>query len=69
MINLNDFTGKNIKLSLWPDAFYKSKWLSVCLSVCVFVRLFTLEVLFKRLFAPTSQSQMSDIVRDTESLG
>ena len=31
--------------------------LSVCLSVC----LFTFEVPFKRLFAPTSQSRMSNI--------
>ena len=39
--------------------------LSVCLSVC----LFTFEVQFKRLFAPTSGSQMSNIFRDSESLG
>ena len=31
--------------------------------------MFTFEVPFKRIFAPTSQSQMSNIVRDSESLG
>ena len=39
--------------------------LSVCPSVCVFI----FEVPFKRLFAPTSQSPMSNIFRDLESLG
>ena len=39
--------------------------LSVCLSVC----LFTFEVPFKHLFAPTSQSRMSNIFRDSEFLG
>ena len=43
--------------------------MSVCLSVCLSVRLFTFEVPFKRLFAPTSQSQMSNVLRDSESLG
>ena len=38
-------------------------------SVCLFVCLFTLEVPFKRLFAPTSQSWMSKIFRESESLG
>ena len=37
----------------------------VCLSVC----LFTFEVPFNGLFAPTSQSRMSNIFRDSESLG
>ena len=41
--------------------------LSVCLSVRVCV--FTFEVPFKRLFAPTSRSRMSNIFRDSESLG
>ena len=50
---------------LWPDAFYKSK----CPSVRLWVRLFTFEVLFNGLFAPTSQSRMSNIFRDSESLG
>ena len=40
--------------ALWADAFYKSKCPSVCVSVRVFVRLFTCEVPFKRVFAPTS---------------
>ena len=43
--------------------------LSVCLYVCLFVRLFTFEVPFKRLFAPTSRGRMSNIFRDSESLG
>ena len=55
--------------ALWADAFYKSKYLSVCLSsVCLSVCVFTFEVPFKRLFAPTSQSRMSNIFRDSESL-
>ena len=55
--------------ALWADAFYKSKCLSVCLSVCPCVCLFTFEVPFNGLFAPTSQSPMSNIFRDLESLG
>ena len=43
--------------------------MSVCLSICPSVRVFTFEVPFKRLFAPTSQSRMSNIFRDSESLG
>ena len=39
--------------------------MSVCLSLC----LFTFEVPFKRLFAPTSQSRMSNIFKVSESLG
>ena len=54
--------------ALWADAFYKSKCPSVCLSVCLSVCVFTFEVPFKRLFAPTSQSRMSNIFRDSESL-
>ena len=42
---------------------------SVRLSVCPSVRLFTFEVPFYGLFAPTSQSRMSNIFRDSESLG
>ena len=42
---------------------------SVCLSVRLFVRVFTFEVPFKRLFAPTSWSRMSNIFRDSECLG
>ena len=55
--------------ALWAYAFYKSKCPSVCVAVCVSVRLFTFEVLFKRLFALTSRSWMSTIFRDSESLG
>ena len=43
--------------------------LFVRLSVCLSVRLFTFEVPFKRLFAPPSWSWMSNIFRDSESLG
>ena len=46
--------------------------MSVRLSVCLFVRLSVcslLEVPFKGLFAPTSRSRMSNIFRDSESLG
>ena len=43
--------------------------LSVDLSVDPSVRLFTFEVPFKRLFAPTSRSRMSKIFRDSEPLG
>ena len=42
---------------------------NVRLSVHVFVCLFTFEVPFNSLFAPTSQSRMSNIFRDSESLG
>ena len=42
---------------------------SVCPSVCPSVRLFTFEVSFKRLFAPTSRSRMPNIFWDSESLG
>ena len=39
----------------------------VCVCVCVFVPFCV--VYFKAYFAPTSQSQMSKVVRDSESLG
>ena len=42
--------------------------LLICI-LCVCVCLFTFEVRFKRLFAPTSWSQMSKIFSDSESLG
>ena len=54
--------------ALWADAFYKSKCPSVCVFVCPSVCLFTFEVPFNGLFAPTSQSRMSNIFRDLESL-
>ena len=38
-------------------------------SVCLFVRVFTFEVPFNGLFAPTSRSRMSNIFRDSESWG
>ena len=42
--------------------------MSICVSVCLFVcSLF--DVPFNGLFAPTSRSQMSNIFRDSESLG
>ena len=43
--------------------------LSVRLSVRLLVHVFTFEVPFERLFAPTSRSQMSNTFRDLESLG
>ena len=55
--------------ALWAEAFYKSKCPYVCLFVCVSVRLFTFEVPFNGLFAPTSRSQISNILRHSESLG
>ena len=55
--------------ALWADAFYKSQCPSVCPSVRLSVCLFTFEVPFNRLLAPTSQSWMSNIFRDSESLG
>ena len=41
----------------------------VCVFVCLSVCLFTFEVPFNGLFAPTSRSRMSNIFRDSESLG
>ena len=55
--------------ALWADAFYKQKCPSVRVSVCPSVRLFTFEVPFNGLFAPPSRSRMSNIFRDSESLG
>ena len=49
--------------ALWADAFYKSK----CSCVCPCVRLFTFEVPFKCLCAPTCQSRMSKNFKDSES--
>ena len=43
--------------------------MSVCLCVRLCVCLFTFEVPFNGLFAPTSQSRMSNIFRESESLG
>ena len=43
--------------------------LFVCVCVCLSVCLFTFEVPLNSLFAPTSQSRMSNIFRDSESLG
>ena len=55
--------------ALWADAFYKSKCPSVRLSVRLSVCLFTFEVPFNGLFAPTFRSRMCNIFRDSESLG
>ena len=43
--------------------------MSVCVSGCPSVCVFTFEVPFKRLFTPISQSWMSNNFRDFESLG
>ena len=47
------------------NKIFKASALWDHLSVC----LFTFEVPFKRLFAPTSRNQISKIFRDSESLG
>ena len=60
-----------------PEAFSKHRpfgpMLSISrfvrLSVCLSVRVFTFEVPFNGLFAPTTRSRMSNIFRDSESLG
>ena len=55
----------------WPSGPMLSISQNVCLSVGLCVRasvcLFTFEVPFNGLFAPTSQSRMSNIFRDSES--
>ena len=58
-------------LALWADAFYKSKCPSVCPSVCLSVCLSVCSLLRYRLnvFCPPSRSRMSNIFRDSESLG
>ena len=43
--------------------------MSICLFVCLSVCLFTFEVPFNGIFAPTSQSWMSNIFRDSDYLG
>ena len=55
--------------ALWADAFYKLKCPSACLSFRPSVCVFTFEVPFKRLFAPTSQSPVSNIFRDRNPRG
>ena len=52
-------------LALWADAFYKLK----CPYVCLFVCLFTFEVPFNGLFAPTSRSRMSNNLEIRNSWG
>ena len=58
---------------IWPYGLMHSISRFVCRSVCLSVRLsvrvFTFELPFKRLFAPTSWNQMSNIFRDSKSLG
>ena len=57
---------------VWVGGGWGSKCPYVCLFVCVCVCLsvcvFTFEVPFNGLFAPTSRSRMSNIFRDSESL-
>ena len=63
-LNKLDFCGRFKASALWADAFYKSKCPSACPSVRPSVCVFTFEVPFKRLFAPTSKSRISNIFRD-----
>ena len=51
------------------DSFIESRCPSVCLFVSVSVCVFTFEVPFNGLFAPTFRCWMSNIFRDSESLG
>ena len=53
-----------------PTGPIRSSSCDVCLCVCVFVCLSPFHVVdFEAYFAPTSQSRMSKIFRDSESLG
>ena len=67
------FANKVCKIAAQKIVFGRILPLSACLCVrlCVHLSicLFTFEVLFKLLFAPTSKSWMSNIFRDSESLG
>ena len=53
--------------------FFAQKWFKIAAAKKLFTdllfNLFTFEVPFKRLVAPTSRSRMSNIFRDSESLG
>ena len=60
--------GKDMK-ALSQNYFCQNVRLSVRLSVCLSICVLTFEVPFKRFFAPISQSRMSNIFRDSESLG
>ena len=53
----------------WPSGPMLSISQFVRPSVCLYVCLFTFEIPFNSLFAPTSQSRMSNIFTDSESLG
>ena len=55
--------------ALWANAFYRSKCLYVCLCVCLRVCPSHFLTPFNGLFAPTSRSPMSKLVRYSESLG
>ena len=58
--------------ALWADAFYNSKCPAICPSVCLCVCLSVCSLLRYRLtvfLPPTSQSWMSNIFRDSGSLG
>ena len=68
-------TNKQLKLPYLPFSKHRPSrpMLSISRNVRLFVRLsvcvFTFEVPFERLFAPISRSRMSNIFRDSESLG
>ena len=55
--------------ALWADAFYKSKCPSVCPSVCPCVCPSVCSLLTYPLTVFLPRSRMSNIVRDSESLG
>ena len=59
------YYSRKVRIYISKDAFYKS----ICPSVCPSVRVFTFEVPFNGLFAPTSRRRMSNIFRDSESFG
>ena len=76
MVSLShDFEPGFNKLTYYFCCFIFSKhrpsgpMLSISRFVCLFVCLFTFEVPFKRLFAPTSRNRMSKFCWDSESLG
>ena len=54
---------------IFSNHWLSGPMLSISWNVRSCVCLFTFEVRFKYLFAPNSQSQMSKVIKDSESLG